>query len=102
MDIINGMIVVHDGLEEQSYEIEQITVSIEEDRENVIGILRCTGIEIESKAPADLNTEAEAMLLNEFADVEYNDADGDGGYQEEIREDISERTGVDASQIDIE
>ena len=44
----------------------------------------------------------EDVILNEFADVEYTDADGDGGYQEEIREDISKRTGVDASQIEIE
>lgn len=101
MEIVDGMIVGMDGSEEQSYEIEQITVSLEEDREDVIGILRCTGIEIESDAPAQLNSKAEAQLLNDLADAEYNDAAGDGSYVEAVKDDISERTGVDTSQIEI-
>ena len=44
----------------------------------------------------------EGMLYNEFADIEYNDANGDGSYMEEARNDISKRTGVDRSQIEVE
>ena len=104
MEIVDGKIVVFDDDEgeERSYEIEQITAEFEEDIPDVIGVVRCTGITIESDAPSDINSDAENEIYNEFADVEYNDADGDGQYRKIARKDISERTGVDKSLIDIE
>ena len=103
MDIFDGRIVVSaDDFEEVAYGIEQITAIFEEDINDVIGVLRCSRIEIESDAPPELNAQAETVLYNEFADIEYNDANGDGSYIEEARSDISERTGLDSSQIEIE
>lgn len=104
MEIIDGKIVVYDEDEdkEYSYEIEQITAEFEEDIHDVIGVVRCTGITIESDAPSEINSEAEDELYNEFADIEYNDADGDGKYMKKSRKAISKRTGVDTSRIEIE
>lgn len=104
MDIFNGKIIELDdyGNEKYSYLIEQITAEFGEDIRDVIGVVRCTGIIIDSNAPLEVNSEAEKELYNAFADVEYNDANGDGSYREEAREDISKRTGVDISQIEIE
>lgn len=103
MDIFDGRIIDSaDDVEEVAYEIEQITAIFEEDINDVVGVLRCTGIEIESDAPPELNAEAETMLYNEFADIEYNDANGDGSYMEEAKNNISKRTGVDSSQIEVE
>ena len=104
MEITDGKIVVFDDHkdEEPSYEIEQITAEFEEDIPNVSGVVRCTGITIESDAPSEINSEAETKLYNEFADIEYNDADGDGHYRKMARKAISERTGVDISRIEIE
>ena len=93
MEIVGGKIIVYDDkYNELSYEIEQITAEFE----------RCTGITIESNAPSDINSEAENEIYNEFADVEYNDADGDGRYRKKAIKAISMRTGVDMSQIEIE
>lgn len=96
--------IVYDEDEEKdiSYEIEQITATFGEDIHDVIGVVRCTGITIESDAPEDINTEAEEGLYNEFADIEYNDADGDGTYIKEAEKDISDSTGVDISKIVID
>jgi len=104
MKIVDGNIVVYNNneCEECSYEIEQITAEFEEDIPDVIGVVRCTGISIESDAPSEINSEAENELYNEFADVEYNDADGNGQYRKEARIVLSERTGVDVAQIEIE
>ena len=102
MEIVDGKIVVYDDDEELSYEIEQITAEFEEDMPDVIGVVRCTGITIESDAPTDINSEAENEIYNEFADIEYNDANGDGKYREKAKRAISNRTGVDMSQIEIE
>lgn len=104
MEIVDGKIVEFDDYkgEECSYVIKQITAEFEEDIPDVIGVVRCTGITIESNAPSEINSEAEAELCNEFADIEYNDADGDGRYKKKARNDISERTGVDISKIEIE
>lgn len=104
MKIVNGYIVMYDNNEDEkySYEIKQITAEFEEDIPNVIGVVRCTRITIESDAPLEINSKAEIELYNEFADVEYNDADSDGQYRKEARIDLSERTGVDISQIEIE
>lgn len=103
MEIVGGKIIVYDDkYNELSYEIEQITAEFEEDMPDVIGVVRCTGITIESNAPSDINSEAENEIYNEFADVEYNDADGDGRYRKKAIKAISMRTGVDMSQIEIE
>jgi len=109
MEIVDGNIVVYDDNEgeERSYEIEQIVAEFEEDIPDVIGVVRCTGITIESDAPSEINSEAEDEeaeneLYNEFADVEYNDADGDGRYRKEAIKALSEETGVDISRIEIE
>ena len=103
MDFIDGKIIEQDDFDKScSFVIEQITAEFEEDMPNVEGIVRCTGITIESDAPSDINSDAETELYNEFADVEYNNADGDGNYVEQARKDISERTGVDVSRIDIQ
>lgn len=102
MNIFDGRIIDSSDAEGFSYEIEQITASFEEDINGVIGVFRCTGIEIESEAPTELNAQAETMLYNEFADIEYNDANGDGSYTEKAKSDISERTGLDSSQIEVE
>ena len=55
MDIVDGRIIDSADVDELSYEIEQITASFEEDINDVIGVVRCTGIEIESEAPPELN-----------------------------------------------
>ena len=102
MEIMDGKIVVHDEDKEYLYEIGQITAEFEEDIPDVIGVVRCTGITIESEAPLEINSAAETKLYNEFADVEYNDADGDGSYRDDSRNDLSKRTGVDTSLIEIE
>lgn len=63
MDIFDGRIVVSaDDFEEVAYGIEQITAIFEEDINDVIGVLRCSRIEIESDAPPELNAQAETML----------------------------------------
>ena len=98
MEIRNGEIVVYDD-KECSYKIEKIVVEFEEDIHNVIGVVRCTRITIESNAPAEVNSKAEGKLCNEFADNEYNNAGGDGRYMGEARKAINERTGVDISRI---
>lgn len=102
MEIIDGKIVVYNEVEECSYEINQITAEFEEDIHDVIGVVRCTGITIESDAPSEINSEAEDKLYNEFADIEYNNADGDGQYMKKAKRSISRQTGVDISQIEIE
>ena len=104
MEIINGEIIEYDDDDnvKNSYEIEQITAVFDEDISDVIGVVRCTQIIIESDAPSNINSEAENEIYNEFADVEYNDADGDGWYIKEAKEDLSKRTGVNISQIEIE
>jgi len=104
MEIVDGNIVVYDDNEgeERSYEIEQIVAEFEEDIPDVIGVVRCTGITIESDASSEIISEAENELYNEFADVEYNDADGDGRYRKEAIKALSEETGVDISRIEIE
>ena len=67
MDIFDGRIVVSaDDFEEVAYGIEQITAIFEEDINDVIGVLRCSRIEIESDAPPELNAQAETMLYNEI------------------------------------
>ena len=103
MEISNGKIIAFDYHgNKKSYVIDQIRAEFEEDMPEVIGVLRCTGITIESNAPSDVNSEAEAELYNEFADIEYNDANGDGSYMDEAKEDISNSTGVAVSKIEIE
>lgn len=104
MEFLDGKIIESKDYEDEgnSYIIEHITAEFEEDRPEVIGILRCTKITIQSNASLQLNTEAEDKLFNGLAEEEYNDADGDGNYKEEARKDISKRTGVDISKIEIE
>lgn len=87
---------------EQEYEIEQITAEFEEDMPDVSGVLRCTGITIESNAPSDINYEAGTTLYNEIAECEFFDPDGDGRYISEAEKCISGNTGVDVSKIVIE
>lgn len=103
MEIVDGKIILYDDEGNKlSYEIEQITAEFEEDILDVIGVVRCKRITIESNAPSDINSKAEKEIYNEFADIEYNDADGDGCYRKEAINEISTRTGVDMSQIEIE
>ena len=104
MRIYDGKIVETDDYdgEETLYEIELITIEMAEDIPDVIGIVRCTGITIESNAPSEIKSDAELVLYNELADEEYNDANGDGMYESDVKQTISERTGVDISQIEIE
>lgn len=102
MEIRNGNIVVYDESEEYSYGIKQITAEFGEDIHDAIGVVRCTGITIESDAPSEINAKAEDELYNEFADIEYNNADGEERYRREARQAISERSGVDISRIVIE
>lgn len=104
MDIINGKIIIFDDCtnEERSYEIEQITAEFEEDIPDVIGVVRCTGMTLESDAPSEINLAAEEELYKELADVEYNDADGEGRYRKNAAKAISKRTGVDLSRIKVE
>ncbi len=103
MKIFNGNIVANEDNEgeECSYEIESLKAEFEEDRSNVMGVVRCTGIIIESDAPLKINLEAEKDLYNEFASIEYNNADSDGQYREEAMEALRKRTGVDFSRIEI-
>lgn len=103
MEIVDGKIILYDDEGNKlSYEIEQITAEFEEDILDVIGVVRCKRITIESNAPSDINSKAEKEIYNEFADIEYNDSDGDGWYRKEAINEISTRTGVDMSQIEIE
>ncbi len=99
-EILDGKMVVYN--EDDSYEIEHITAEFEEDIHDVIGVVRCTGITIENDVPSQIKSEAEDELYNAFADIEYNDANGDGQYMKKARKAISKRTGVDTSRIVIE
>ncbi|MBD5526727.1 MAG: hypothetical protein HDR04_20475 [Lachnospiraceae bacterium] len=104
VEILDGKILILDDCDgkKDSYEIEQITARFGEDIPDVLGVVRCTEINIDSSAPFEINRTAENKIYNEFADIEYNNADGDGSYREEARKDISERVGVDISQVEID
>ncbi|MCH5256754.1 MAG: hypothetical protein J1D87_05645 [Lachnospiraceae bacterium] len=105
MEIFDGKITINsddDAGKELTYIIEKITVEFEEDRPDIPGVVRCTGIIIDSNAPSNINSQAELELFNKFADVEYNSADGIGSYRKEAEKDVSMRTGVDISQIEID
>lgn len=102
MRIADGKIVVSDDDEELSYEIDHITADFDEDIPNVIGVVRCIGITIESDAPTNIISEAETKIYNEIAHISYEDIDGDGKYWEEAKRDINKETGVDMSRIEIE
>lgn len=101
MRIFEGKIWGYDkeSNEELSYEIKQLTAVFEEDRPNMIGIVRCVKITIESDAPADINSAAENEFYNKFAAAEYSD--GNEEYKETAKKAISEQTGLDISQIEI-
>ncbi len=104
IEIGDGKILISDDSDgkEDSYEIEQITARFGEDIPDVLGIVRCTEINIDSSAPYEINLTAERRIYNEFAEIEYNNAFSDGSYREEARKDISERAGVDISQVEID
>lgn len=101
MEFENGKIDVIEDDEKISYEIESMTVLLEEDRDDMPGILRCTDIFIESNAPGKINSEAQINLYNKFAAEEYNDADGSGSYRKEAQRDIHNATGIEMSRIEI-
>lgn len=104
VEIWDGKILILDECDgkEDSYEIEQITARFEEDIPDVLGVVRCIEINIDSSAPFEINLAAENKIYNEFADSEYNNAFSDGSYREEARKDISKRVGVDISQVEID
>lgn len=105
MDICIDDGMIYESIEcmddSRAYKIDEITAEFDEDNPEVIGIVRCTAITIESDAPDELNREAELALLNQLADIEFYDADGDGTYRQEAAEEISQLTGVNIDQIDI-
>lgn len=104
VEIRDGKILISDDCDEKedSYEIEQITARFGEDIPDVLGVVRCIEISIDSSAPFEINFAAEKMIYDMFADSEYNNAFSDGSYREEARKDISERVGVDISQVEID
>ncbi len=104
VEIWDGEIHISDDCDgkEDSYEIEQITARFREDIPDVLGVVRCIEINIDSSAPSEINRTAENKIYNEFADNEYNNAFSDGSYIEEARKDICERVGIDISQVEID
>ena len=94
----NGKIIVGD----EKYEIEHITAVFEEDIPNVLGVVRCTGVEVESDAPSEYNSNLGEWIYNKLADREFPDPDGEMEFEEDAKDIISDLTGVDTSQIRIE
>lgn len=99
----NGMILVLDafGGLKGSYRINRVSACFKEDRPNLIGILRCHSLQIESNAPNQIEDEAKTNLFNILADREYNAAGEDNAYKEEAKKDICSLTGVDAAKVEI-
>ena len=94
----NGKIIVGD----EKYEIEHITAVFEEDIPNVLGVVRCTGVEVESDAPSEYNSNLGEWIYNKLADREFPDPDGEMEFEEDAKDIISDLAGVDTSQIRIE
>ena len=94
----NGKIIVGD----EKYEIEHITAIFEEDMPEVEGVVRCTGVEVESDAPSEYNSNLGEWIYNKLADREFPDPDGEMEFEEDAKDIISDLTGVDTSQIRIE
>lgn len=100
MNIVNGNIIEpDDNGEERLYIIEGITAEFEEDRSDVSGYFRCTRIIIDSNAPSRINSKAEVKLCNEIFDDGY--FDDNGSFRKMAKKDISEKTGVNISKIEI-
>lgn len=94
-ELSGGSIVV-------SYEIFHINATYEEDRENVLGVCRMTGVEIEcdGDVPSHILSEAERQIHNHFADQEYFTEDSN--WNQQAKDDISDYTGVSSVNIDFE
>ena len=82
-------------------QIESITATYEEDRENMIGVVRCTGITIEA-SDADPNDvmEDQDEIYNALADVEYFTEDEN--WQEDAASDVAGKAGVSDSKVVVE
>ena len=83
------------------YEIDNILAVFEEDIPNVLGVVRCTGVEVESDAPSEYNSNLGEWIYNKLADREFPDPDGEMEFEEGAKDIISDLTGVDCSRIEI-
>ena len=95
-------VTFEDGKIIVEYEIDNILAVFEEDIPNVLGVVRCTGVEVESDAPSEYNSNLGEWIYNKLADREFPDPDGEMEFEEDAKDAISDLTGVDTSQIRIE
>lgn len=95
-------VTFEDGKIIVEYEIDDILAIFEEDIPNVLGVVRCTGVEVESDAPSEYNSNLGEWICNKLADQEFPDPDGEMEFEEDAKDIISDLTGVDTSQIRIE
>lgn len=91
-----------DGYITVKYEISYINATFGEDRENMIGVCRMTGVEIEcdGDVPGEIISEVQNQIFNHFADKEYFSEDPN--WKKEAEEDISDYTGVSSVNADWE
>ena len=101
----DGYIVgmLDDEDEEKRYKIAFIGAEYENDRSDILGVSRITGLEIECEdkdVPDELLYEAKSELWNALADREYFDED-DSSRRRALK-DICSLTGVTANIVDID
>lgn len=95
-------VTFEDGKIIVEYEIDDILAIFEEDIPNVLGVVRCTSVEVKSDAPSEYNSNLGEWIYNKLADQEFPDPDGEMEFEEDAKDIISDLTGVDTSQIRIE
>lgn len=91
-----------DGYITVKYEISYINATFGEDRENMIGVCRMTGVEIEcdGDVPGEIISEVQNQIFNHFAAEEYFTEDPD--WKDDAANNISEYTGVSNVNVDWE
>ena len=94
-------VTFEDGKIIVEYEIDNILAIFEEDIPNVLGVVRCTGVEVKSDAPSEYNSNLGEWICNKLADQEFPDPDGEMEFEEDAKDIISDLTGVDCSRIEI-
>ena len=92
----NGSIVCDGG----TYPIKNAGASYGYDMPNVNNVLRMTGLEIESDAPSEINSEVERQCFNKLCDEPF--VEEDERWSENAIKSIKECLGVDDDKINIE
>lgn len=84
------------------YDISYINATFSEDREDLPGVCRITGIEIECDGdiPDEILSDVQSTIFNHFADKEYFSEDPN--WRKQAEEDISDYTGVSSVNADWE